>query len=1386
MSASLVGTALDRYTLTALLGEGALGAVYRAYDAKLEREVAVRVLPPRLVERRDLQEQFLQEVRTAVRLRHPHLVRVLDFGQLSPHVYLVSDFLPGAPLGRLLKTVAAGGTWPPLSEALRIARDLGQALGQLHQRGLLHHAVHAGNVLLRAEPGEALPYQPVLADVGLGRLRESGPVTEATLYLSPEHAQGQPLSARSDLFGLGLILYELAAGRPPFALAPGLEAARVNFAAPVTSPRAFRPDLPEPVERLILQALALNPDERFPDAAALGAALDAALPEALSLETQPVGVGSESGLLAAHQLSLAEPPLTSAQPTSGGAPETLAGAAPPAVEPDRIQILDPDHRSRTVLMKPGGLTIGRDPESDIVIDHPKVSRHHARIDYDGVAYRVTDLKSTNGTLLNNVPVLPDVPQPWTPEAPLRIGDSWLRLELAGAAALAATSRAAIVRADGSAVDPAQVQFSPGAGLVGLYVDTPRLSVLPGGSAIATLFLLNQGPAEDRFLITVEGVPPTWLATMPGAIRMPPGGQQEVRLVFQPPRAPSSRAGRHVVRLRVVSQSAPDQAAESRLTLAVGAFSQFAAELRPERLRPRGQGRVTIENQGNAAETYQLALSDPEGALRFTPHEAKVKVESGEAASLDFRVAPRRTRLIGREEAYPYMAQVSAPDGQKRSLNGQAAVGAALPPWAPVALAGLLLLGLAGAVAAAIWLTQPEPGAEATRLAAAAQQTAGVAQTAFFNLTRTAVWLEADDDGDGLSNRRELETGTSPTTFDSDGDGWSDGEERNVRGTDPLDPDTDDDGVQDSLDPDPGTAPTATITPTSTATATTTPLPSSTPDLTGTALVPLQTSTAAAVQTVLAQLPAQTATAVAIQTANANQTANAVASRTAAALLVPSVSLSFSPAAITAGTTGQINIVLTNSNVTALVGVGFNLDLPSGLQVPSPPASSQCNGAVSVTAARVTLSGGSLPGGGNCTVTVSVSSSTAGAYPVSMPIGAVTTTNGGSNTTAANATLNVTARPTVGLASASASANEGDGSVTLAVTLSGTSSAPVTVDYTISGGATNPASGVTGACPGSPTGSQDFVQETGQLTFAVGSTVPQNLLRVTICNDNLGEADETVRVTLSNPSANATLGTSAATLTILANDTPTVGFSSATYSANEGDGTATINVTLSNPASANVTVNFAATDGTATGVSGSCPGSPTAVQDYVTASGTLSFSPGDTSEAFTINICNDTGDEPNETVNLTLSSPSANATLGTSLATLSIADNDPPAISFQSSVFSVNEGDGTAVITVILSSSSSGSVTVDFAAANGATVPAIGVTPPPPTCPASPTDTQDYVIVSGTLTFLPGDTSETFSINICDDGNDEMNETVSLTLSNPNANATLGASAATLTLVDDDP
>jgi serine/threonine-protein kinase len=280
----------DRYELERELGQGGMATVYLARDLRHDRKVAVKVLRPELAAAID--DRFLREITTTAGLRHPHILPLFDSGQatLPPFptppvppvptaptvLYYVMPYVEGESLDDRLRREGR----LPVDDALRIAREVADALGYAHAHGVLHRDIKPANILL--ESGHA-----VVADFGIARafqaaggerLTQAGMAVGTPAYMSPEQAAGEAqLDGRSDLYSLGCVLHEMLTGAPPFsgASAAGVLSRHLTAVAPPVS--AARPDLPAGVDAIVARLLAKEPDRRFPGAPQLISALDEVL-----------------------------------------------------------------------------------------------------------------------------------------------------------------------------------------------------------------------------------------------------------------------------------------------------------------------------------------------------------------------------------------------------------------------------------------------------------------------------------------------------------------------------------------------------------------------------------------------------------------------------------------------------------------------------------------------------------------------------------------------------------------------------------------------------------------------------------------------------------------------------------------------------------------------------------------------------------------------------------------------------------------------------------------------------------------------------------------------------------------------------------------------------
>src|SRR3954471_10742295 len=258
-----------RYELGPPLGQGGMGAVYSAQDGRLGRAVAVKLLRADLAEQPTARRRFDTEARAAARLAHPNVVIVYDSGEEAGVPYLVMECLSGRTLADEL---AAGPL--PLDRVLQVAREVVAALRAAHAAGVIHRDIKPSNALL-TEDGHIK-----VSDFGIAKLTETldqtmtADLVATPVYLAPERIAGKPASTRSDLYSLGVLLYEAVTGRRPFdgnAPLAVMHAIEHGTVAPVSS---LRPDAPGDLVALIERAMARDPRARFDSAAEMAAALD--------------------------------------------------------------------------------------------------------------------------------------------------------------------------------------------------------------------------------------------------------------------------------------------------------------------------------------------------------------------------------------------------------------------------------------------------------------------------------------------------------------------------------------------------------------------------------------------------------------------------------------------------------------------------------------------------------------------------------------------------------------------------------------------------------------------------------------------------------------------------------------------------------------------------------------------------------------------------------------------------------------------------------------------------------------------------------------------------------------------------------------------------------
>lgn len=279
----LSGKQLGKYQVVEAFGEGGMAKVYKGYQPSMDRNVALKILPRHLANDPAFLTRFEREAKMVAKMQHPHILPVFDYGEDDLNTFLVMPFVQTGTLADELKT-----GMPPLDRVAEVVGQVCSALAYAHARGIIHRDIKPTNVLID-ESANCL-----LTDFGIAKmveatvqLTQAGTAIGTPAYMSPEQIEGEELDPRSDIYSLGIVLYEMVTGRPPYRAEtpPAIFLKHLNAALPM--PREFNTKLPEAVQRVVLKALAKDRQDRFKTADEMAEALQAAIAGAAVLEVEP-------------------------------------------------------------------------------------------------------------------------------------------------------------------------------------------------------------------------------------------------------------------------------------------------------------------------------------------------------------------------------------------------------------------------------------------------------------------------------------------------------------------------------------------------------------------------------------------------------------------------------------------------------------------------------------------------------------------------------------------------------------------------------------------------------------------------------------------------------------------------------------------------------------------------------------------------------------------------------------------------------------------------------------------------------------------------------------------------------------------------------------------
>src|SRR5438105_2102267 len=290
---------IGRYELQELLGQGSMTEVWKAFDTQENRYVTIKLFHPQLQADPDFMARFLDEARVIASLRHPNIVQVYDFQVFQPPVgaglaaqstipYVVMDYVEGQTLANYIMHTSRLGRFPPGAEVVRLLLPISAAIDYAHQRGVVHHDIKPDNILLGKAAYSSTP-TPMLSDFGIVQLlKTTGWPLKSALYVAPEQVQGYVDNVRSDLYSLGVILYEMFTGTLPFEGDNPTDTITQHINATPTPPALINPNLIPALTAVIMRSLAKDPTRRYSSANAMVSSLARALNVPLTEEfSQP-------------------------------------------------------------------------------------------------------------------------------------------------------------------------------------------------------------------------------------------------------------------------------------------------------------------------------------------------------------------------------------------------------------------------------------------------------------------------------------------------------------------------------------------------------------------------------------------------------------------------------------------------------------------------------------------------------------------------------------------------------------------------------------------------------------------------------------------------------------------------------------------------------------------------------------------------------------------------------------------------------------------------------------------------------------------------------------------------------------------------------------------
>jgi serine/threonine protein kinase len=343
----MIGKVVGNYRIERKLGEGGMGAVYQGVDMMLEREVAIKVLRPELASQPQVVERFRSEAVTLAKLNHPNIATLYSFFRQGDDFFMVLEFVRGETLDSVIASRGAMGS----ERAIPLFCQALDGIDHAHRYGIIHRDIKPANMMLTENSGLKVLDFGIARILGTSRMTKAGHLIGTIEYMSPEQVKGLDTDARSDIYSLGMLLYEMLTGRTPFQIENEFELMRAQIEQMPSAPRTINPEISEAVEAAIMRAIAKNPAERFQTAGEFRQTLLSAgygISSPLDVKGLQPDLSRMTRPLVSYPGINSNPPMNSpysSSPSSSPGSQPTVSASPPVMDFGAATIVDPKMQS---------------------------------------------------------------------------------------------------------------------------------------------------------------------------------------------------------------------------------------------------------------------------------------------------------------------------------------------------------------------------------------------------------------------------------------------------------------------------------------------------------------------------------------------------------------------------------------------------------------------------------------------------------------------------------------------------------------------------------------------------------------------------------------------------------------------------------------------------------------------------------------------------------------------------------------------------------------------------------------------------------------------------------------------------------------------------------